>query len=91
LQITDISARDNNSGYTPLYEAAERGHAAVVEILLYYSTNPNTKTGKGSTAWDLADIGSYKDIMDILKRGGADIAIPDLDSSDEDDYSDGEI
>jgi ankyrin repeat protein len=75
----------------PLYEAAERGYTAVVEILLRYSINPNTKTGKGFTAWDLANIGGHKDVMDILERGGADIAMPDLDSSDENDYSDGEM
>jgi hypothetical protein len=29
--------------------------------------------------------------MDILERGGADVAMSDLDSWDEDDYSDGEV
>jgi ankyrin repeat protein len=90
-QTTDISARDDDSGYTSLHEAAARGHAAVVEILLRHGANPNAQTGEGSTAWDLADMGCHEDVMDILERGGADIAMPDLDSWVEDDYSNEEM
>jgi ankyrin repeat protein len=86
---TDIPARGDDSGYTPLREAAIRGHADIIEILLRHSANPNTKIEKGFTAWDLADMECHKNVMDILERGGADIAVPDW--WDDDEYPDGEI
>lgn len=64
--------------------AAIGGHADVVETLLHHGANPNTKTEKGFTAWDLAD---SKIIMDILERWGTDITMPDRDWWD--DYIDG--
>ncbi|KAF4629990.1 hypothetical protein G7Y89_g8152 [Cudoniella acicularis] len=86
-QTTDISAQDDDSGYTALHEAAGGGHADIVETLLHHGANPNTKTKMGSIAWDLAD---SKIIMDILEQWGADIAMPDRDWWDWwDDYIDG--
>lgn len=84
-QTTDTSARDDDSSYMPLHEAAVRGYADIVETLLRHGANLNTKTEKGSTARDLAD---SKIIMDILERWGADITVPDRDWWDE--YLDGE-
>lgn len=67
-----------------------RGHAAIVKILFCYSANPNTKTKKGAIAQDLANIKCYEDVIDILKRGGADIAMPNPDQWDDNNYLNGE-
>jgi tetratricopeptide (TPR) repeat protein len=64
-------------GHTPLQLASRGGHAAVTELLLDHSANPNkVEEGGGMTALHLAAGWGTKDTVIALLRGGADKTIP---------------
>ncbi|CAG0890936.1 unnamed protein product [Cyprideis torosa] len=44
--LSDVDAKDN-AGYTPLFEAAARGHVKLVALLLRYRADPNACLPKG--------------------------------------------
>lgn len=57
---------DNGNGQ-PLREAANRGHTAVVKLLLEYGANPSLQSQSGQTALDLADKQGHIETADVLR------------------------
>jgi ankyrin repeat protein len=58
------------SGYTPLHIAAERGHLAVVMLLIAAGANVDEETGSSQTALDLATDSGRASVMKFLKKAG---------------------
>lgn len=55
-------------GYTPLHEAAQRGHLEMVRLLLEHHPDVTCRTDDGKTAVDLARAAGHDDIVALLAR-----------------------
>jgi len=44
----------DDKGYTALHHAAEKGHASICMVLLFYGAKADARTSHGETALDLA-------------------------------------
>ena len=73
----DLNAKDE-SGYTPLYGAVEKGHKEVVELLIAAGADVNVKDGEwGETPLHLAADKGHKEVAELLITAGADVNAKD--------------
>jgi ankyrin repeat protein len=56
------------AGWTPLMTAAEKGHLAMVKILLQKGGDPNRRDKKGQTALMIAEANGQLEISEFLKK-----------------------
>ncbi|KAI8393598.1 uncharacterized protein BYT42DRAFT_12692 [Radiomyces spectabilis] len=61
----NINSQNKMNGWTALHWAAHRGHELIIRQLLGNGADPNIKTNKGQTAYDLA--ATYDTIASLLK------------------------
>jgi ankyrin repeat protein len=61
----------NSDGITPLWIAAARGHAGVVDILLRSGADPNATDPSGTTPLGIAEANGHQDVVDRLRLAGA--------------------
>jgi len=66
----DVNARDE-SGSTPLLEAARFGHDNICRLLIAAGANLNAKDKDGKTALQLAIQGDHDEVVRVLKQAGA--------------------
>lgn len=62
----NVQARNAETGWVPLHDAASRGHSEVVQVLLTLNTPAHPRTPKGETPLMLAQ--SYPDCAKILRK-----------------------
>ena len=68
----NIYLTNGNDKSAPLFEAAERGHKEVVELLLKAGADPDKYSSQGSTPLNLAADRGYKEVVQLLLNSGAD-------------------
>jgi len=66
----DVNATDE-TGSTPLLEAARYGHDDICRILIAAGANLKSKDRDGKTALQLAIQGDHNDVVRVLKQAGA--------------------
>ena len=66
----DVNATDE-TGSTPLLEAARFGHEDICRILIASGANLKAKDKNGKTALQLAIQGDHDDVVRVLKQAGA--------------------
>ena len=66
----DVNATDE-TGSTPLLEAARFGHEDICRILIASGANLKSKDKDGKTALQLAIQGDHEDVVRVLKQAGA--------------------
>ena len=66
----DVNARDE-TGSTPLLEAARYGHDNICRILIAAGANLKAKDKDGKTALQLAIQGNHDEVVRVLKQAGA--------------------
>jgi ankyrin repeat protein len=64
----DVNAQEGSLGSTPLHLAAERGHLAVCDCLIYNGASLKLKDKAGRTALDLASKNHHKLLVRIMKK-----------------------
>jgi len=70
--------QSNELGLTPLHFAAMDGYKEIVELLLYYKADANSKEYSDMTPLHWAARNGYKDIVELLiTRGGAVVNVRD--------------
>jgi ankyrin repeat protein len=69
----EVNSSESPRGWTPLHQAAARGHKAVVELLLARGGNPNAiAAGEGAPLHQAVSRG-YREVVRALIAGGADV------------------
>ena len=72
----DMNARDN-SGLTPLMQAANNGYVLMVkQILAAPKVDIDARAADGATALFIAAVHGHKEIIDLLMKAGANVNIP---------------
>lgn len=66
----------DEKGCTPLFRAAQQGHAACVELLLANGANCELHTKRHCTPCFAACQEGHLDVVELLARSGADIEVP---------------
>lgn len=66
----DVNAKDE-TGSTPLLEAARFGHDNICRILIAAGANLKAKDRDGKTALQLAIQGNHDEVVRVLKQAGA--------------------
>jgi ankyrin repeat protein len=66
----DVNATDE-TGSTPLLEAARYGHDDICRILIASGANLKSKDKDGKTALQLAIQGDHDEVVRVLKQAGA--------------------
>jgi len=66
----DVNATDE-TGSTPLLEAARFGHEDICRILIASGANLKSKDRDGKTALQLAIQGDHEEVVRVLKQAGA--------------------
>ena len=66
----DVNATDE-TGSTPLLEAARFGHEDICRILIAAGANLKSKDKDGKTALQLAIQGDHEEVVRVLKQAGA--------------------
>lgn len=66
----DVNAK-NETGSTPLLEAARFGHDNICRILIAAGANLKAKDRDGKTALQLAIQGNHDEVVRVLKQAGA--------------------
>jgi len=66
----DVNATDQ-TGSTPLLEAARYGHDDICRILIAAGANLKSKDKDGKTALQLAIQGNHDEVVRVLKQAGA--------------------
>jgi ankyrin repeat protein len=69
-RAASADARDE-SGATPLYQAASFGRKAVVDLLIGYHADVNAKTKAGKTPLAAAVANGFQDVAKDLREHGA--------------------
>ena len=69
---TDVNAKDDGGGWTPLLNAVRGGHKEIAELLLANGADVNAKISLG-TPLHKAVTGGHKDIAELLIANGADV------------------
>ncbi|GAA5857323.1 hypothetical protein JCM9279_000296 [Rhodotorula babjevae] len=64
-KAADLNERDAY-GYAPLHLATDRGHAAVVKVLLAHGADRSLPDEDGNTALDLARLAEHDDLVALL-------------------------
>ena len=73
----DVNATDN-TGYTPLFYAAQNSQQKVAELLIGAGANVNTKDQYGNTPLHYAAVSGHYDMCEVLVSNGADVAAKNL-------------
>ena len=60
----------NIYGYTPLMEAAVRGHSEIVRVLIKKGARIDLKDNNGKTALEMAESNNHREVIQILKNAG---------------------
>ena len=60
----------NIYGYTPLMEAAVRGHSEIVRVLIKNGARIDLKDNNGKTALQMAESNNHREVIQILKSAG---------------------
>jgi ankyrin repeat protein len=77
---TDVNARDDRTGWTPLHWAVRFGRKEVAELLIAKGADVNAKQAvEGETPLHLATWDGYKEIAELLINNGADVNAKDED------------
>lgn len=66
----------NAEKFTALHEAARRGHADLIELLLAKDAKVEMTDAKGRTALDWAEVRGHKPVVGVLKANGATPSAP---------------
>ena len=66
---TDVNAKDE-SGWTPLHQAASQGHKEITELLISNGSDVNAKDKNGRTPLLYAALTGHKEIADLLRKHG---------------------
>ncbi|XP_041379485.1 ankyrin repeat domain-containing protein 50-like [Gigantopelta aegis] len=72
-----VKMKEANHKKTPLHYAAEKGHNAIVEILIKYKADVNCVDENGTTPLHYAVNRGYTDVVQVLLKYGADVNIQD--------------
>ena len=67
---TDVNAKDDSHGLTPLHYAAEAGHKEIAELLIANGADVNAKDKYGRTPLDWAVMLGKPEIADLLRKHG---------------------
>ena len=70
---TDVNAKDENAGGTPLHTVAINGHKEIVELLIAEGADVNAKGVVGATPLHSAAVNGHKEIAELLIDNGADV------------------
>ncbi|XP_021915720.1 tyrosine-protein kinase shark isoform X4 [Zootermopsis nevadensis] len=68
IGFANIQARNSDTGWVPLHEAASRGHKEVVRVLLSLNAPVNPRTIANDTPVDLAMRNGHQDCARILRN-----------------------
>ena len=68
--MADPNKADKN-GYSPLYWAAQKGHAECVKLLLEAKADPNNENTLGNTPLHFAALFGHAECVDLLRAYGA--------------------
>jgi cytohesin len=71
----DVNAKSKDD-FTPLHNAAGRGHKDIAEVLIAKGADVNSRSKggffkKGKTPLGLADAAEHKEVVELLKLHGA--------------------
>jgi len=69
--INAALSKQSAKGWTALHYAAVNGDVELVRYLVKYGANVNKSTGEGSTPLFLARLGDHEEVVQILKKAGA--------------------
>ena len=69
--INAALSKQSAKGWTALHYAAVNGDVELVKYLVKYGANVNKSTGEGSTPLFLARLGNHEEVVQILKKAGA--------------------
>ena len=67
----DVNAKERELDVTALLQAAVNGHSETVAALIKGGADVNAKNKKGLTPLKLASLGGRAEIIDMLKKAGA--------------------
>jgi ankyrin repeat protein len=67
---TDVNAKNDKDGGTPLHEAAMQGHKQIVELLIAAGARVNAVDFEGETSLDNAIFWRDSDTADLLRKHG---------------------
>lgn len=70
---TNINAKDDKYGATPLHEAASRGHIEIAKLLISKKANVDSKGKYGETPLHRAVLGGHADLVDLLIQKKANV------------------
>ena len=76
---TDVNAKDESMGMTPLHHATFGGHKEIAELLIAKGADVNAKFDKisGGTPLHIAADKGHKEIAELLIAAGADVNAKD--------------
>jgi ankyrin repeat protein len=76
---TDVNAKDESMGMTPLHHATFGGHKEIAELLIAKGADVNAKFDKisGGTPLHIAADKGHKEIAELLIANGADVNAKD--------------
>ena len=67
---TDVNAKDDEYGSTPLHQAAQGGRKEIAELLIAKGADVNAKDNGGYTQLDVAILRNHSEIADLLRKHG---------------------
>ena len=71
MKGANVNAKKSKTGATLLHTACLRGHINVVELLISKGANINSTNNKGQTPLSYAISRNHREIVDLLKKNGA--------------------
>lgn len=69
----DVNLRSDDTGFTPLYNAANKGFAEMTEYLLGRGADPDIPVERGFTPMHAAASNGYAEVVELLARNGANL------------------